>query len=170
MLREADIILVQGHSWATAPVQWVTGGRVSHAGLVIAIKPFPIIIESTWPRVRTVPLSKMIEDDELVLALEAQNLTDYERGEIVNEALKFSATNYSLVKAGMLGMDNLLDTDFFTSHFNFTNNSICCYLDVVSYRKMRKFFGKAPDANVDCEDMLKFAESHPHIFKILRLR
>ena len=169
-MQPADLILVKGHSWATAPVIWATGGNVSHVGMVVSTDIVPLIIESTFPRVRTVPLDVMIQGDSRVILLKALNLTREDRIEIVREACKFSATGYSLTKAGLLGFDNLFDTNFFTEHLDFSDNTICCYLAVHAYRTRQKYFGKTNDANIDCNDIENFALSHPQFFQILVLK
>ena len=168
-MKPADILLMKGNSWATDLVTWVGESDVSHAALVIAVEPFPIVIESVNPRVRTVPLDVAIQDHTPVYLLKDLTVTPAQAEQIVREALKWSTMDYSFAQCGIAALDELTKSRWFSQHQLMPEAPMCSWLVAESRKAVGLDFGE-PAAGTGPWDIKRFAESHPDKYQILRLR
>ena len=169
-MRAGDIIAMKGNSgWMSNLVTNVGGTDVSHVALIIAVDPFPIVIESVNPRVRTIPLDIAIEDHSPVYLLKNLKLLLSQRWHIVREALKFSTRDYSFLQCAIAGLDEITRSRWFSQHQITPEAPMCSWLVAEGYKAAGLDFGE-PAAGTGPWDIKKFADTHPDIYQVLRLR
>ncbi len=169
MMQAGDIIGMLGNVPASQLVTHVLHARISHVGLLLCTEPVPLIIESTNPEVRTVPLDVAIANHPRVILYENLLLGPRRRQVIIREACKYSCADYSYLKCAIVGLDRMLDTYWFSQNLWSGINPMCSWFVSQAYRAAGLDFGR-PEDSTSPEDIDHFAVTHPQLYQTLVLR
>lgn len=151
-MQPGDIILSLGKfhtSKAIAKITEVDGERWSHAALIVAVDPYPIIVQAVPPRVECCLLEDLCEHSEKVMLLHDLTLSDVERKTVVYEGMQCVRQFYGVDRFLPLLLDEMLDTDWFGDNWFLSRKAPVCSVLVAAGRdKIGKDFGvKAQGAN-----------------------
>ena len=155
--QSGDIIAIRGSGWLPDNICKATHSEVSHVGLVIGTSP-TIVIEALW-RVKTNPIAVTINNAEKVWCIRYPNLTDKNRVDLVQAALKFSADDYGGFDLVLQLADAAFKTKWFTENIGktFLNHfPICSFLVAAAYRQIGITFSST-DWSVTPSDIMNFA-------------
>jgi len=170
-MKPADIIGVLGNIFFSKAVTWAAGdGLISHVGLVLCTDPLAIVIESVNPEVRTIPLDQAIQHHTRVFLMKALTLTDEERKTIIREACKWSAADYSFAKCIWTQLDEVTKSTWFSEHMPSSENPECAWMVSEAYKAAGKYFGGTTSTYNGPNTILRFAQSHPQFFQVLKLK
>lgn len=160
-----DILVVSGTSWLSRQIEKATDSPASHVGVIVKGPPTPIVIEALSEVMRR-PLCISVENSAGYWLLEALNVTDLQRQQIVSAAAGMLDRPYSYWKIGLQGIDAILHTRWFTEHLSFDSmHPICSMLVADSYAMAGLDFG-IPDNSITPADILNFAEKNPDKYRV----
>lgn len=146
-MHPGDIVLSLGSyraSKAIAHITEVDGERWSHAALIVAVDPYPLIVQAVPPRVECCLLSDLVDHADRVVLLEDTTLTDHERSLVVWEGMKCVGQLYGFDRFPGLLLDELFETDWFGDHWFLSRKAPVCSIVVAAGRdKIGKDFGVA---------------------------
>jgi len=151
-MQPGDIVLSLGSyrtSKAIATVTAVDGEQWSHAALIVAVDPYPLIVQAVPPRVECCLLSDLVDHADKVMVLEDTTLTAEERKIVVKEGMLCVGQLYGFDRFPGLLLDELFETDWFGDHWFLSRNAPVCSIVVAAGRdKIGKGFGvEAQGAN-----------------------
>lgn len=129
--QPGDIILSLGNHRISSWIADMTdegGGRWSHAAVILATSPFPMVVEATPPRVRVTPLQRLQDTAIQVRLLHAidPDVTALKRAEICRYALDLCGARYGFQDFPGLMLDSLVGTDWFGNHLTFNRDVLVC--------------------------------------------
>ena len=173
MPQIADILLSLGpyrlSELIARSTQEIPGDAFSHAALVIAEAPLPLIIESVPPRTRVYPYNDALLHVEHAVLLQPRTLSVETRVAIAKKALEFEGALYGVDRflGGML--DAWLDTDWCTQHLYLSKRfPWCSVLVAAAYDAQGLDFGE-PAQGVMPAEIFAFAKTHPHLYSIIEV-
>lgn len=163
-MRPADILLSHGHYHLSDAIAAKNRGY-SHASLVVAVDPIPMLIEAVPPVTRVIALDDLLVESKKVALLNNLQLSDAQRLRIVRNALHTIGQRYGLERFVGLGLDSIFDTQWFGDHLYISKEyQVCSGLVAAVYDAELLNFGvKAEGATPGEIDA--FAESHPAIYQ-----
>lgn len=146
-MQPGDIVLSLGSyhtSKAIAKVTAVDGECWSHAALIVAVDPHPLIVQAVPPRVECCLLQDLIGHADKVMVLEDTTLTADEREIVVWEGMRCVGQLYGFDRFPGLLLDELFETDWFGDHWFLSRKAPVCSIVVAAGRdKIGKDFGVA---------------------------
>lgn len=169
----ADILLTLGPYRLSDLIGSVTqelpGKAFSHAALVIAESPLPLIIESVPPRVRVRTYATALLRIKHALLLSPRLLTHEQRAAIVEKALECEGALYGFSRYPALFFDSWLDVDWCARHLFLTKrHPVCSVLVSAAYETQGLDFGE-PAQGVTPAEIFAFAVTHPDLYAITNL-
>jgi len=141
-MKPGDLMLIRGTSPLSLEIMRATGGRFSHAGVVVcAMAPSApddaIVIEALMPRVVTRPLHLSVLGASYWEIWSNKTLADYQRWAIVAAACLYSAEDYGYGKILEQGLDAVFNTNLFTEKLPQVRGCpICSMLACLSYNEI----------------------------------
>ena len=170
-ITSGDILAVRGRGFFSRGILRITGGPVTHVGIVLATDPEPLAIEALW-RVKTRPLAKSIEDAEAAWILSPLNLTKTHRAIIVAVACDYSADDYGWWDIGLQLLDAAFRTTWFTDHALWAIRRFPIYSFLVAevYGKEGLTFGNKQEQSTTPADIYHFAVQNPDKYAITRIK
>jgi hypothetical protein len=141
-MKPGDLMLIRGTNPLSLDIMKATGGRFSHAGIIVCPTPsFPdedgIVIEALMPRVVTRPFHLSVLAASYWEIWSNKTLADDQRWAIVWAACLYSAFEYGFGKIAEQGLDSLFSTDFFTRKMpQIQGHPICSALACLSYNEI----------------------------------
>lgn len=170
MPQIADILLTLGpyhaSDWiARATRETIDVAAVSHAALVIAGEPLPLIIESVPPRARVRTYESALTDIKNAILLSPKNLSEDTRLGIAKKAMEFEGRPYGFDRYVGALADAVLDKDWASEHLYFSKKfPYCSVLVSAAYDAFGLDFGE-PAQGVTPAEILTFAVRHPDVYE-----
>jgi len=173
MPQLADILLTLGPYRLSQVIakttQEMPGEAVSHAALVVAESPLPLIIESVPPRVRVKTYIDAILTARHSVLLSPRLVSADQRIVIVKKALEFEGALYGYDRYIGAAMDTILGSDWCARHLYLSKSfPYCSVLVSASYEAQGLDFGE-PAQGVVPNEILAFAVRHPELYTIIEI-
>jgi hypothetical protein len=165
-LQPGDIVAVRGSRWLSRLIMTMTGGPVSHVGLVIATDP-DLVLEAL-ERVLTRPFAQAIDDCAEAWVCQPYTLSQEERWQIVHTACAQTARTYGYSKLVLQALNVLFHTRFFTRHA-VSSLPICSLVVAEAFSAVGKHFGQ-PHCCATPADIAVFTQAHPEWYRIIKVK
>lgn len=95
-INDGDVLLFQGTGRFSRLIRWATRSRYSHSGLAIWWNDRLMVLESTTPEVRVMPLSILIGHYPRVDLYQAANLLSFSRVQLFEAATEALGKRYAV--------------------------------------------------------------------------
>lgn len=172
-MKPGDIILSLGSyhlSKVIANITAVEHEQWSHAALLVAVDPYPLIVQAVPPKVQCCLLSDLVEHADKVLLLHDLSLSEYERSLVVWEGMRCVGQLYGIDRFAGLLLDELLDTQWFGDHWALSRSAPVCSVLVAAGRdKLGKNFGVAAQGATPSE-IGAFSLRRPDLYQRILLK
>lgn len=173
MIQPGDIILSLGSYRTSKLIASLTeeeGEYWSHAALIVAVSPYPLIVQAVPPRVECRLLSDLVDHADKVLLLHDKSLTDHERAIVVWEGMKCVGQLYGIDRFPGLLLDELLNTDWFGDRWRLSREAPVCSVLVAAGRdKLGKNFGVNAQGATPSE-IGAFSLIHPDVYARIAIK
>lgn len=170
MPQIADILLSLGpyrlSELIARSTQEIPGDAFSHAALVIAEAPLPLIIESVPPRARVCSYTDALLHVEHAVLLQPRTLSVETRVAIAKKALECEGALYGLSRFPGLLLDSWLDSDWCGANlFLSKRHPVCSVLVSAAYESRGLDFGE-PAQGVTPAEIFAFAKTYPTVYSM----
>jgi hypothetical protein len=164
LARPGDILLTHG-PWMLSDAIANHNEGFSHASLIVAIDPVILVAESVPPVSKVLRYADLHKDSTRVVLLHDLSLDADQRFLVVNYATKMLGKLYGLDRFIGLGLDTLLDTQWFGDHLRLSRNCPVCTVFVAESRnRIGLNFGVEAEGATPGE-ITKFSRNHPEIYQ-----
>ncbi len=172
-MMPGDIVLSLGKYRTSRFIAEVTaeeGELWSHAALIVAISPYPIIVQAVPPRVQCCLLLDLMQQADKAMLLHDLSLTDEQRNIVVYEGMRCVGQLYGMDRFAGLLLDELLDTEWFGDRWALSREAPVCSVLVAAGRdKLGKHFGVEAQGATPAE-IGAFSLRHPDLYQRILLQ
>lgn len=173
MMEPGDIVLSLGKYRTSRIIAEMTaeeGELWSHAALIVAISPYPLVVQAVPPRVQCCLLSDLVDHADKVVLLHDLSLGDDERSLVVWEGMRCVGQLYGMDRFAGLLLDELLDTEWFGDRWALSREAPVCSVLVAAGRdKLGKNFGVEAQGATPAE-IGAFSLRRPDLYQRISLK
>lgn len=164
-MTPGDILLSLG-PWGLSNLIAKSNEGWSHASLLVAVDPCPLIVEAAPPMARCVLLSALLEESQKVTLLHDMSLTEEERRIVVETAMRCVGQLYGVDRFAGLLLDQWLETSWFGDNMYISKRfPVCSGLVAYTREVIGKDFGVKTQGATPGE-VARFASAHPDVYRV----